>query len=382
MNPLGACCWLPKNRRKGGAEMVARIDLDLAHAYGSNPQQDSDYALLPLKMSFQAGGAYALLGPSGCGKTTMLNIISGLVKPSHGQVLFNGEDVSDKTPQQRNIAQVFQFPVIYDTMTVAENLAFPLRNRHMPEAQIRQRVGQIAEMLELNGQLNQRAAGLSADAKQKISLGRGLVRPDVAAILFDEPLTVIDPHLKWQLRRKLKQVHQELKHTLIYVTHDQVEALTFAQEVVVMTRGRAVQVGNAEALFERPAHSFVGHFIGSPGMNFLPAMAQDALLHIGGQTLTLSPAQALALAHTQDLKLGVRPEYISLHAQAAEGCLPAQVLRWQDLGTSGLLTAQCGSELLRVRLSPEHAPPTVGQTVYLQVLGAHSCFYEREELIA
>jgi len=145
--------------------MVARIDLDLAHAYGPNPQQDSDYALLPMKMSFQAGGAYALLGPSGCGKTTMLNIISGLVKPSQGEVRFNGDIVNDKTPQERNIAQVFQFPVIYDTMTVADNLAFPLRNRRMPEAQIRQRVGQIAEMLELSGQLNQRAAGLSADAK-------------------------------------------------------------------------------------------------------------------------------------------------------------------------------------------------------------------------
>ena len=362
--------------------MVARIDLELAHAYGPNPQQDSDYALLPLKMRFEAGGAYALLGPSGCGKTTMLNIISGLVKPSHGQVHFNGEDVTDKTPQQRNIAQVFQFPVIYDTMTVADNLAFPLRNRHMPESQIHQRVGQIAEMLELNGQLNQRAAGLTADAKQKISLGRGLVRPDVAAILFDEPLTVIDPHLKWQLRRKLKQVHQELQHTLIYVTHDQVEALTFAQEVVVMTRGRAVQVGSAEALFERPAHSFVGHFIGSPGMNFLPAKAQAEMLHIGGHVLPLEAHQAQALAHTQDLKLGVRPEYIQLHAQAAKGCLPAQVLRWQDLGTSALLTAQCGTELVRVRLAPDHQATKVGDTVFLQVLGAHSCFYEREELIA
>ena len=127
--------------------MVAHIDLDLAHAYHPDPQQDSDYALLPLKMSFKAGGAYALLGPSGCGKTTMLNLISGLVKPSHGHVTFNGEDVTALTPQQRNIAQVFQFPVIYDTMTVAENLAFPLLNRQMPKAQIRQRVGQIAEML-------------------------------------------------------------------------------------------------------------------------------------------------------------------------------------------------------------------------------------------
>src|SRR6218665_1424891 len=244
---------------------MARIELDLAHSYKPNPQQDSDYALLPLKMVFEDGGAYALLGPSGCGKTTMLNIISGLVRPSHGRVLFDGREVTADSPQQRNIAQVFQFPVIYDTMTVGENLAFPLRNRGVPPARIKERVGRIAEMLELSGQLGQRAAGLAADAKQKISLGRGLVREDVSAVLFDEPLTVIDPHLKWQLRRKLKEIHHELKLTLIYVTHDQVEALTFAEQIVVMTRGRAVQIGPADALFERPAHTFVGHFIGSPG---------------------------------------------------------------------------------------------------------------------
>lgn len=363
--------------------MVAHIDLDLAHAYHPDPQQDSDYALLPLKMSFKAGGAYALLGPSGCGKTTMLNLISGLVKPSHGHVTFNGEDVTALTPQQRNIAQVFQFPVIYDTMTVAENLAFPLLNRQMPKAQIRQRVGQIAEMLELNSQLDQRAAGLSADAKQKISLGRGLVRPDVAAILFDEPLTVIDPHLKWQLRRKLKQVHQELQHTLIYVTHDQVEALTFAQEVVVMTRGRAVQVGSAEALFERPAHTFVGHFIGSPGMNFLPAVCTQQALQIGSATLALPAPLAQQLAGTRSLKLGVRPEYISVHAQPVPGSLPAKVLRWQDLGTSGLLTTECDAGVVRVRLAGTVASQwQVGETVHVQVMGTHSCFYENEEWIA
>ncbi|MGE8374570.1 MAG: ABC transporter ATP-binding protein, partial [Diaphorobacter nitroreducens] len=168
---------------------MARIELNLAHSYKPRPQQDSDYALLPLDMVFDDGGAYALLGPSGCGKTTMLNIMSGLLVPSQGQVRFDGRDVTRASPQERNIAQVFQFPVIYDTMTVAENLAFPLKNRKVPEAHIRQRVGKIAEMLEMSGQLDQRAAGLSADAKQKISLGRGLVREDVAAVLFDEPLT-------------------------------------------------------------------------------------------------------------------------------------------------------------------------------------------------
>ena len=362
--------------------MAARIDLDLAHAYAPNPQQDSDYALLPLKMTFRAGGAYALLGPSGCGKTTMLNIISGLVQPSHGTVSFDGADVTQKTPQERNIAQVFQFPVLYDTMTVAQNLAFPLRNRGMDESFIRSRVGEIAEMLELNGQLDQRAAGLSADAKQKISLGRGLVRPDVAAILFDEPLTVIDPHLKWQLRRKLKQIHQELKLTLIYVTHDQVEALTFAEEVVVMTRGRAVQMGSAEDLFERPAHTFVGHFIGSPGMNFLPATFQDHALRVGQSTLSVDSTLLDRLHKTQEIRLGIRPEYVGVSTQPMHNTLPAQVLRWQDLGTSYLMTALCEGQTIRVRLPLDHPSLNVGQGVHLQVLGAHTCFYKNEELLA
>ncbi|MBK7718066.1 MAG: ABC transporter ATP-binding protein [Giesbergeria sp.] len=358
---------------------MARITLDLAHAYKANPQDDSDYALLPLKMEFADGGAYALLGPSGCGKTTMLNIVSGLLVPSRGSVHFDGRDMTRASPQERNIAQVFQFPVIYDTMTVAENLAFPLRNRKMPESQIRERVGTIAEMLELSGQLDQRAAGLAADAKQKISLGRGLVRPDVAAVLFDEPLTVIDPHLKWKLRRKLKQIHHELKLTLIYVTHDQVEALTFADEVVVMTRGRAVQVGAADALFERPQHVFVGHFIGSPGMNFLSAQHRGGRLQLAGHALAAS--QQLNLPDGP-LQVGVRPEYLALTAPDAPGALPCSVVRVQDIGTYFLLTAEVDGQVLRARLAPETTVPSVGETVWLRVLGEHTCFYQNEELLA
>jgi glycerol transport system ATP-binding protein len=355
---------------------MARIALDLAHAYRANPQQDSDYALLPLKMVFEDGGAYALLGPSGCGKTTMLNIISGLLQPSHGQVQFDGQDVTRQTPQQRNIAQVFQFPVVYDTMTVAENLAFPLRNRGVPQARIDQRVGQIAEMLEMSGQLNQRAANLAADAKQKISLGRGLVRPDVSAVLFDEPLTVIDPHLKWQLRRKLKQIHRELKLTLIYVTHDQVEALTFAEQVVVMTRGRAVQTGSAAELFERPRHIFVGNFIGSPGMNFLPAVAERGALQVAGHALPLR-----AGLPEGPLKLGIRPEYLRLVLAQTPGALPFTADKLQDLGTHGMLTASAAGQVVKARLGLGQPLPAVGDTVWLQVLDAHSCFYRDEELV-
>ena len=362
---------------------MARIDLDLAHAYKANPQRDEDYALLPLKMSFVDGGAYALLGPSGCGKTTLLNIVSGLVKPSQGSVQFDGADVTGRTPQQRNIAQVFQFPVIYDTMTVAENLAFPLRNRGVAPEKIKQRVGKIAEMLEMSGQLGTRAAGLTADAKQKISLGRGLVREDVSAVLFDEPLTVIDPHLKWQLRRKLKQIHHELKLTLIYVTHDQVEALTFADQVVVMTRGRAVQIGSASDLFERPQHTFVGHFIGSPGMNFLPALADASGVSVAGRHVMA--ASAVLAGNGDTLKLGVRPEYVALAPAGAPGALPATVTQAQDIGTYWLITARVGSgaaeSLIRARLSPEQAIPTVGDTVWLSIVGAHTCFYKDDQLV-
>ncbi|MEI8030088.1 MAG: ABC transporter ATP-binding protein [Comamonadaceae bacterium] len=357
---------------------MARIELDLAHAYKKDPKVEADYALLPLKMTFEDGGAYALLGPSGCGKTTMLNIMSGLLAPSQGSVHFDGRDVTRASPQERNIAQVFQFPVIYDTMTVAQNLAFPLRNRKVPQDQINKRVGEIAEMLEMSGQLNQRAAGLAADEKQKISLGRGLVRPDVSAVLFDEPLTVIDPHLKWQLRRKLKQIHHELKLTLIYVTHDQVEALTFADQVMVMTRGRAVQVGSAADLFERPSHTFVGHFIGSPGMNFLSGQVGPDGFHVGGVTLPLPGGRALPEG---EIKLGVRPEYVVPVPANTDGALPMTVSQVQDVGTHVMLSATLAGHTFKARLSSDAAQFPPGEIVWLKVMSDHTCFYKNEEIV-
>ncbi|MFM7445486.1 MAG: ABC transporter ATP-binding protein, partial [Tabrizicola sp.] len=251
---------------------MAQITLsNLAHSYLANPSSEKDYALKELDHVWHDGGAYALLGASGCGKTTLLNIISGLLRPSQGRVLFGDRDVTAAETAERNIAQVFQFPVVYDTMTVRDNLAFPLRNRGMSADYIARRVDQIARMIGMEANLNRKARGLTADAKQKISLGRGMVREDVNAILFDEPLTVIDPHMKWELRTQLKQLHREFGHTMIYVTHDQTEALTFADKVVVMHEGRVVQMGTPEELFETPAHTFVGYFIGSPGMNLIDA---------------------------------------------------------------------------------------------------------------
>jgi len=361
---------------------MAQIELDLSHSYVAHPQTDEDYALLPLKFTFRDGGAYALLGPSGCGKTTLLNCVSGLLRPSHGRILFDGQDVTAKSPQARNIAQVFQFPVVYDTMTVADNLAFPLRNRGIPPDRIRERVGRIAEMLEMSSVLDRRASGLTADAKQKISLGRGLVRSDVSAILFDEPLTVIDPQLKWELRRKLKEIHHEFKLTLIYVTHDQTEALTFADQVMVMARGRAVQVGSADDLFERPAHTFVGHFIGSPGMNFLPAQWRDGGLMVGQARVEgASGDLATKLRDAGPVKLGVRPEYLRVTEPGAAGAVPMRVDRVQDVGTYTLLMADFEGAAVRARLGSNIVPEAAGGTVWLSVLNPHTCFYRDEVLI-
>ncbi len=201
---------------------MAEISFDrIRHAYRPNPEKPEDFALREINHAFRDGGAYALLGPSGCGKTTLLNIISGLLHPSHGRLRFGGRDVTDLSTQDRNIAQVFQFPVVYDTMSVYDNLAFPLRNRRVEPGLIDAKVRETLEMVGLSGRAHRKARRLTADEKQKISLGRGLVRADVNAILFDEPLTVIDPHMKWELRSQLKKLHRRFGYTMVYVTHDQ-----------------------------------------------------------------------------------------------------------------------------------------------------------------
>jgi len=337
---------------------MARVDLkEIAHSYLAKPKDESDYALKRIDTVWEDGGAYALLGPSGCGKTTLLNVISGLLTPSQGRVLYNGTDVTDLPPEKRNIAQVFQFPVLYDTMSVYNNLAFPLRNRGIGESEVKIRVLEVAEILDLTPFLNKRAAGLTADAKQKISLGRGLVRSDVAAILFDEPLTVIDPHLKWQLRQKLKEIQDRLKLTLIYVTHDQVEALTFADQVMVMYEGELVQTGTPQALFENPEHKFVGYFIGSPGMNFLPCTLDGNTARVDGAKIVLNDdTAALGQKAQGKLEIGIRPGYLEVHTYAVKGGLPVKIEVVEDQGSFKIITVRLAGNTLRARL-PE------GQTV-------------------
>ena len=331
---------------------MARIDLNhIRHAYGPNPKSPADFALKEVHHSFEDGGAYALLGPSGCGKTTLLNIISGLLHPSHGELLFDGRDVTDLSTQERNIAQVFQVPVIYDTMTVYDNLAFPLRNRGVPEADVDRKVRETLQMIDLADWAKRKARGLTADQKQKISLGRGLVRSDVNAILFDEPLTVIDPHMKWVLRSQLKQLHRRFGFTMIYVTHDQTEALSFAEKVVVMYEGEVVQIGTPAELFERPKHTFVGYFIGSPGMNLMPVSVEGANARLGSQTIALPGAPQAQSGGA--IELGIRPEYIRL---GAEG-MPVVVSKVEDIGRHKVVRASLeGQEIAAIVGEDESIP--------------------------
>jgi len=323
---------------------MSKITLNnLSHSYLDKQNLDSDWALRGINLDWQDGGAYALLGPSGCGKTTLLNIISGLLTPTKGKVLFNDEDVTSQTPVERNIAQIFQFPVIYDTMTVYQNLAFPLKNRGMSNNEIDLRVKEIANMLELTKTLNNRASGLTADGKQKISLGRGLARSDVNVIMFDEPLTVIDPHLKWVLRSKLKELHQKIERTMIYVTHDQTEALTFADQVVVMHEGQIVQTGTPVELFEKPKHTFVGHFIGSPGMNILPCQIDNGQAVIDGIKI-VTESKISKKNNFSKTEIGIRPEFISF---GKEG-IPVKVIKVSNTGRHKIVDTECKNGKIKV----------------------------------
>ncbi len=357
---------------------MANITLNnIAHSYTGPSDNPDDYALKKLNLTWRDGGAYALLGPSGCGKTTLLNIISGLLIPTKGEVLFNDDDVTKLPTEHRNIAQIFQFPVIYDTMTVFQNLAFPLKNRGRSMEDIEPRVIELAKMLGLDADLHTKAQHLTADAKQKISLGRGLIRQSVNAILFDEPLTVIDPQLKWELRSQLKYLHKQFGFTMIYVTHDQTEALTFADEVIVMYEGEIVQVGTPEALFERPEHTFVGYFIGSPGMNIATCELKGDKIVLEGFELPLS---AMYKEQPLDAKIeiGIRPEHLDLSPDTSEG-LPVTITKIDDIGRYKIVRVTLKSKEFNVVM--DEFSGVVGDTASLSFETDHTHIYANDHLI-
>ncbi|NJB68556.1 glycerol transport system ATP-binding protein [Desulfobaculum xiamenense] len=340
--------------------------LNVSHSYDppGTPDDQRTWAVRDLSVTWEDGSANALLGPSGCGKTTLLNLISGLLPaPTRGKVLVDGRDVTGLGARERGIAQVFQFPVVYDSMNVFDNLAFPLRNEGMAESAVRGRVMEVARILDLSDRLKVPAARLNPADKQKISLGRGIVRESTAAVLLDEPLTVIDPKLKWGLRRKLREVQRALGKTMIYVTHDQHEALTFADDVTVVRDGVLVQKGSPKDLHDDPAAPFIGYFIGSPGMNVLACTLDDAGLDCGAFTVPLSPGlRGAASRATGALELGIRPEFVEAYPSAEEDSIPFTVTVVEDTGAYRILTLVTGDARIKARVAENFAAGE-GETV-------------------
>ena len=282
------------------------------------------------------GEFFCLLGPSGCGKTTTLRMIAGLELPTSGQIFLGGEDVSFKRASARDIAFVFQLFALYPHMNVRKNIAFPLLSQGMPRAQINQRVEEAARTLRITHLLSASVSGLSSGDRQRVALGRAIVRQPLA-FMMDEPLGALDSEFREVMCQELRALHDRLKATTVYVTHDQLEAMSMADTIAIMNQGVIEQLGAPQEVYERPASVFVADFIGSPSMNFLPF---DAALAAGAQSVRIGPATvdvpALREAVSQrPLLCGVRPEHVSLSDESA---LRAEVLGTEYLGTSRIVT--------------------------------------------
>jgi glycerol transport system ATP-binding protein len=366
---------------------MARIELvDVWHSYeqAAGDAKSENYAVKEINVVWEDGSANALLGPSGCGKTTLLQIVSGLLQPTRGKVLVDGEDMTALRAKDRHIAQVFQFPVVYDSMNVYGNLAFPLVNDGVSSDRVKKRVHEVAELLEIEHLLNHGVTRLTPADKQRVSLGRGIVREDTGAVLLDEPLTVIDPKAQWSLRRKLKQVQQELDFTMIYVTHDQHEALTFAENVTVMQVGNIEQVGSPQELHEYPASTFIGYFIGSPGMNIVPCnVAEDGAVSMNDVSVSIPVQRASEVrAHGENVALGIRPEYVQVSRTAeSDGWFAGRLTLVEDNGAYKVITTRIGDVAVKAR-APEEWELIEGDTVYFRLPAEKLAFFKDERKIA
>jgi len=274
-------------------------------------------------LAIHEGEFVIFVGPSGCGKSTLLRMIAGLEETSRGQIMVGDRDATSEPPSKRGLAMVFQSYALYPHMSVRENVGFPLKSAGMPKAEIEAKVNEAAHVLKLDDYMDRRPKDLSGGQRQRVAIGRSIVR-DPTAFLFDEPLSNLDASLRVEMRYEIAKLHQTLQSTMIYVTHDQVEAMTLADRIVVLDFGRIAQVGTPRELYEKPANLFVAQFIGSPRMNVLPAAA------------VIDAAQS---AHTE--MLGVRPEHITL-GKAGTGDLQGTVDVLEYLGADTFVIMSCG----------------------------------------
>ncbi|WFR97984.1 ABC transporter ATP-binding protein [Rhizobium tumorigenes] len=271
-----------------------------------------------VNLSIENGEFIVLVGPSGCGKSTLLRMIAGLEDVSDGEIRIGGTRVNDLAPKNRNIAMVFQSYALYPHMSVADNMSYSLKLRKRPKAAITAAISGAAEVLGLTALLDRRPKALSGGQRQRVAMGRAIVR-DPAAFLFDEPLSNLDARLREQMRSEIKRLHKELKATSVYVTHDQIEAMTLADRIVAMNEGRVQQVGSPLDLYRRPANLFVASFIGSPGMNFIDATysSNDGACVVLKDGTALPIQKPLPLPAGSKLTVGIRPESVILDPEAS-----------------------------------------------------------------
>jgi multiple sugar transport system ATP-binding protein len=307
-------------------------------------------AVKDLDLEVTDGTLACLLGPSGCGKTTTLRMIAGLEKPDEGKIWIGDKVVNDLTPVQREIAMVFQFYAIYPGMTVKDNLAFPLKQRKMQRDEIDSKVKKTAEMLRIGHLLDKDAMGLTAGEKQRIALGRAYVR-DARVLLLDEPLTNLDARLRATMRVELKRIHQELKQTTIYVTHDQVEAMSMADKIGVMSQGELQQYGSPSDLYDRPKSLFVAGFVGSPTMNFLDCARIEkddkVLLEFEAFTLDVTDLKEALVGGSKKLVFGVRPHDISIQPRGGKGSIDAEVYLVEPIGDQKIIDFQVANQVVK-----------------------------------
>ena len=303
-------------------------------------------------------GEFAVsVGPSGCGKSTLLRMVAGLETVTAGDILIDGQRVNDLPPRQRDIAMVFQDYALYPHKNLFENMAFGLRLRKEPESIIRQRVMEAAELLRIDHLLDRRPGALSGGQRQRVAIGRAIVRqPKV--FLFDEPLSNLDAQLRGEMRAEIKKLHQRLGATIIYVTHDQVEAMTLADRIAVMQGGHKIQYDTPHAIYNHPCAVFVAGFTGSPPMNLLKAECTPSGVKIADQTLTLPAHQLARLAGCQQVVVGIRPENLQLQTIATDGiALHVSLSLLEPLGAETLGLFQIGSQELTARLSARFQQP-------------------------
>ncbi|MEM6665975.1 MAG: ABC transporter ATP-binding protein [Pseudomonadota bacterium] len=335
--------------------------------YGAGPS--AVHAVQDLDLDVESGEFVALLGPSGCGKTSTLRMIVGLESISSGDIYFDDRRVSDLEPQDRNVAMAFETYALYPNFTVEENLAFPLEVRGVPEAERKKRAQTIAELLRITPILGAYPPSLSGGQQQRVSLGRALIR-EPSVFILDEVMSHLDAHLKFQMLFDLKRLHRELRRTMVYVTHDQVEALALSDRVAVMSNAKLQQVGTRNDLYNRPANVFVADFIGEPPTNFFPARLErdegSTMMHVENSDLVFTVSERTATAIDthggKEFIVGVRPQNIRL-ANGSDGPTVAASVRINEyLGERSILTLENGAAALRVLVPPETRSGK-GQTV-------------------